>query len=385
MKRSLTILFITALPVFAMSQKMGKFFYNKDWELTTRDSAAYVRMCVFDTVANYFTGPVTDMYLSGKPQMKGSYKALKKEGEFTFFYENGIIESIGKFENDTRVGVWKFNHPNGKPRLEVEFFNSTKILALYNETGTTLIDNGKGDWYEEYEEYKVPGKIIVTGQLRNYQKHGDWICKLSDGRLVYTEEYKYGEFIRGHIYPNGVKTPNQGPQGNQLILPYKFVVTEAFSASTGAAFESYPLLDVLRRDGKTFHNGKHVAFTDSVRGTVAIDRPTGTESQDAGREERPSPPDGGMAAVYQFVGQEAHYPSKSRREGIQGKVYISFIIERDGSLTNFNITQSLSPDCDAETLRVFKKYGSLHRWKPGVQLGKPVRVRMVMPFTFQLG
>jgi TonB family protein len=385
MKRPFTLLFIVAMPVFAMSQKMGKFFYNKQWELTTRDSAAYVRMCVYDTLANYFVGPVVDMYLSGKPQMKGTYKATKKEGDFTFYYENGVIESTGMFENDRRIGVWKFNHPNGKPRLEAEFNNATKILALYDETGNTLISNGKGDWYEEYEEYKVSGKVIVTGKLRNYQKHGDWICKLSDGRLVYTEEYKNGEFIRGYTYPGGIRTRNGLPQGNQLILPFKFIVTEAFGASGNADFESYPFLDVLRRDGNSFYNAKNVSFTDSLGGKVAADSRTGMEIRDETSDVMPSPPDGGMAAVYRFVGGEARYPPNARRQGIQGKVYISFIVGRDGRLNSFSIVKGLSPECDEEVLRVFKKYGTQHRWNPGSQRGKPVPVRIVMPFTFKPG
>ncbi|HMJ69544.1 MAG TPA: TonB family protein [Cyclobacteriaceae bacterium] len=370
MKSPLILLLILAVSVFATAQKMGKFFYNNQWELTTRDSAAYVRMCVYDTVNHYFAGPITDMYLSGKPQMKGTYKAAKKEGEFTFFYESGVLEAVGSFKEDHRTGPWTFNHPDGKPKMEVDFAgNNARIISLYDEDGTSIVKDGNGEWYEEYEEYGVPGKIIVTGELKKYGKHGTWTCKLSNGDLIYTEDYKNGEFVRGFIYPAGIKTKNERPHGNQVIIPFKFIVTEAFGATPGTDFNSYPFLDVMRRGDKSFYNPKNPAPPKDEVYTVDV---------------YPAPI-GGIAKMYKFLGDNMRYPPNSRRMRIEGKVWIAFVVDKDGSLIDFEISKGIAEDLDREALRVFKKYGETYKWNPGEQRGKPVRVKMVIPLTFKLG
>lgn len=378
MKTLLTILLIV-VPAFAFSQKMGRFFYNKKWELTTRDSATYIRMCVYDTLNHYFAGPVTDMFLSGKPQMKGYYSALKKNGVFTSFYETGVIESTGTFQNDARVGLWTYNYPNGNKKMEVEYtaWDRAKIISSYSDSGVQLISNGNGAWYEEYEEYDVPGTIIVTGELKNYEKHGTWTCKLSTGEMIYSEEYREEGFIKGVTYDNGKQVPNNMPHGNQLIIPFKFLVTEGFGSTTGVDFTSYPLLAIMRRGSKAYYNARH-SYPDSLRkdGTV-LERYT--QVDEAAR------PPKGMASFYQFVANELKYPMAARKAGAQGKVFVEFIIDKAGVMSEFAIIKSDSPLLDGEAIRVFKAYGAKHKWRPGMQRGKPVKQRMVMPMTFRIG
>lgn len=89
--------------------------------------------------------------------------------------------------------------------------------------------------------------------------------------------------------------------------------------------------------------------------------------------------------MYDFIGKEITYPANARRIGVQGKVYVEFVVEPDGSLTNFAIFKGVHIDLDAEIIRIFKKYGSLYKWNPGTQKGVPVRQKMVVPFTFKLG
>lgn len=378
MKGPLTLLFALVLPISAMSQKMGKFFYNKQWELTTRDSATYIRMCVYDTLNHFFAGPITDMFLSGKPQMKGTYKLMKKDGDFTFFYENGVVESRGRFQNDTRVGPWIFNHPNGKLKMEgmFEMWGSTKILSLYDESGVPMIKDGTGKWYEEYEEPNVPGKVIVTGEFRKYFKHGEWTCKLSNGQMRYTEKYDNGEFVGGFSYIDGVKTESKIPNGNQLVVPYKLMVTERFASTGDVDFKTYPLLDVMRRGDEVFFNPKSNAAADSVW-RASVDMFTIVE-------ESAFPPKG-MSEFYKFIANEMKYPAAARRAGIQGKVFVQFVIEKDGSITDVEVFESPNPSLNEEAIRVVVAYAARHKWYPGMQRGKAVKQRMVMPITFKLG
>jgi antitoxin component YwqK of YwqJK toxin-antitoxin module len=87
-----TLILFLFVATAAYSQVNVKLNYNKYWELTIPDSAVYVRMAIYDTTNLAFAGPVTDMYRSGKPQMKGTYALQKKEGEFVLYYENGNVE-----------------------------------------------------------------------------------------------------------------------------------------------------------------------------------------------------------------------------------------------------------------------------------------------------
>jgi len=66
---------------------------------------------------------------------------------------------------------------------------------------------------------------------------------------------------------------------------------------------------------------------------------------------------------------------------IEGRVIVDFIVERDGSISEEEIRQSLSPECDAEVLRIVR---CMPKWEPGKQRGEPVRVRYTLPVTFRL-
>jgi protein TonB len=88
---------------------------------------------------------------------------------------------------------------------------------------------------------------------------------------------------------------------------------------------------------------------------------------------------GGDKAFRKFLSDNLKWPKDA--PDVQGKVFISFIIEKDGSLTHFKVERSLWPSIDAEALRVLKKSP---KWKPGVQDGKSVRVSYTLPVSFAI-
>lgn len=97
--------------------------------------------------------------------------------------------------------------------------------------------------------------------------------------------------------------------------------------------------------------------------------------------EQPAAPRDGLAAFYKDVGNRINYPAPARRMGIEGKVFVEFIVERDGSLTQFQVVKGIGAGCDEEAVRVIREAPS---WIPGKQRGKPVRQRMVLPIHFIL-
>ena len=97
-------------------------------------------------------------------------------------------------------------------------------------------------------------------------------------------------------------------------------------------------------------------------------------------EELPQYP-GGMDALYKYVAGALKYPKQARTLGVEGRVNVQFVIEKDGSITDVKAIDGIGAGCDAEAVRVVQNAAS---FTPGIQRGKAVRVRMVMPIVFKL-
>ena len=97
-------------------------------------------------------------------------------------------------------------------------------------------------------------------------------------------------------------------------------------------------------------------------------------------EEMPDFP-GGTQKLADYLAKNIKYPQMARESGIQGRGFISFVVEPDGSVSNVNVMRSLGGGCDEEAVRVVK---SMPKWKPGKQRGKPVRVSYILPVNFKL-
>ena len=97
-------------------------------------------------------------------------------------------------------------------------------------------------------------------------------------------------------------------------------------------------------------------------------------------EEQPSPV-GGMRSFYTYVSKNLEYPSQARRMGLEGRVFVEFVVEKDGSLTDIKVAKGIGGGCDEEAIRVIEEAPD---WNPGKQRGREVRVRMIMPIVFKL-
>lgn len=89
--------------------------------------------------------------------------------------------------------------------------------------------------------------------------------------------------------------------------------------------------------------------------------------------------DGGMKAWYKYVSKNLKYPAMAMDQAKGGKVFLSFVVEKDGSITNVQVVRGVGYGMDEEAARVIKKSP---KWKPGSQNGKSIRVRFNMPITF---
>ena len=97
-------------------------------------------------------------------------------------------------------------------------------------------------------------------------------------------------------------------------------------------------------------------------------------------EDQPEFP-GGDAARIRFLSENIRYPQMARESGIQGTVFVTFVVERDGSITDVRVIRGIGGGCDEEAIRVIQAMPS---WTPGRQRGRPVRVQFTMPIRFTL-
>lgn len=97
-------------------------------------------------------------------------------------------------------------------------------------------------------------------------------------------------------------------------------------------------------------------------------------------EQMPTYP-GGQDALFEYLSKHIKYPVIAEENGIQGRVIVTFVVEKDGSITDINVVKSVDPSLDKEAKRVI---GSMPHWIPGKQNGSSVRVKFTVPVTFRL-
>ena len=122
-----------------------------------------------------------------------------------------------------------------------------------------------------------------------------------------------------------------------------------------------------------------------VTGPVATGPVVTEEASDEGEifqvvEQMPEFP-GGMQALMAYLSKNIKYPSVAQDNGIQGRVFISFVVNKDGSIVDPEVIKSVDAALDKEAMRVIK---AMPKWNPGKQRGKPVRVKYTVPVLFRL-
>ena len=90
---------------------------------------------------------------------------------------------------------------------------------------------------------------------------------------------------------------------------------------------------------------------------------------------------GGEQAMLDYVSKNIVYPQEAMDKEIAGRVFVSFVVEKDGSVNEVKVVRGIGGGCDEESVRVIK---AMPKWKPGKMKGEPVRVSYMMPITFKL-
>jgi TonB family protein len=234
----------------------------------------------------------------------------------------------------------------------------------------------------------VPTNISGTKMDVAYQKWGSpWRLPDVEQSNEFIEECKYQWMVH-----NGIKGGKfTGPNGNSIFFPaagYREEKeikersvcgnywTENRWSSTLMSSSYYTI-----SFSADYNHAEAEFYSGQLGYTVRPIAPKGTYDDSKiydVAEEMPEFP-GGMEALMKFLQQNLNYPTRAKANGIQGRVMVTFVVEKDGSISNQKVKKAIDEDLDREALRIC---ASMPKWNPGRIKGKAVRVKYTVPITF---
>jgi TonB family protein len=163
---------------------------------------------------------------------------------------------------------------------------------------------------------------------------------------------------------------------DDVIVDADMIVDEEFIGGVAAyedsVLDEYPI-------------ASEMAASESSRGMTKMAAASETEMTEESQifmvvEQMPEFP-GGEEALYKYLAGNITYPQSAKESGIQGRVYVTFVVERDGTISDVRVLRGIGGGCDEEAIRVVK---AMPKWMPGKQRSKPVRVQYNLPVKFSL-
>lgn len=329
------------------------------------------------------------------------------------------IEKNAKLRKDYYKVIYKFNYHNQYPELE-----KACVKMLFNSDCTTLEeamqrnldtfdkiiepDNSKTSLTNIYElaflngvegrylcYFAISNRMVSVGQkvVRN-TKTRNFVYDIKRAKVLELTDIfvpaKVNE-IKAFI---GDKSPQINIDDKSIVIGYKvngkMNEMELDYVSHVNAFT--PEFKQLVEWEKVMRNKQQQYISQQVLGANRIVKQsekfhntnqwqviTGIKVFDV-VEQMPEFP-GGAAALMSWLSRNIRYPAIAEENGIQGRVVCTFVVERDGSITDIQVARSVDPSLDKEAIRVLKL---MPKWSPGRQNGAPVRVKYTVPVTFRL-
>lgn len=260
--------------------------------------------------------------------------------------ETGTVFRRADYENGVPSGSNITYHVNGLVAQVTARETETRYLM------TSWYPNGqmKRNWFADRPKGSPaapPEQVAVV-----WDSTGQPLVKDGNGRAIYTEMARsYHDTTQRTVYRE------EGPYEGGLK---QGVWTGRYA--DGSYFYEEQYNKGVCQGGKAITTGQ-----DTVRYAVPQQQPEFA---------------GGIAGLGQFLSQNLRYPASAQKAGVQGRVFVSFVVCQDGTLCDYEIIRGVQPDVDQEALRVVKAMSG--RWKPGVQRGQPVRVKYNLPINFTL-
>ena len=171
---------------------MVKVSYDSQWVEVDERPAVYYRVGFRDSLGRW-NGPVRDYYRNGDVQMKGVYKANKRDGVFIYYSDKKTYTAAGRYIDDKSFGKWETFHSNGKRESEIYYNNFYFVKNLWDSLGNHLVVDGNGREVRTYPN----GIVASEGEYRHGLKEGYWYGRHPNGELYFEEHFNNGRLVTG--------------------------------------------------------------------------------------------------------------------------------------------------------------------------------------------
>ena len=310
-------LLIPKLCISQLSANDEAIYLDSLFNMGSAENYRYIRIIKDYKIANKDEYQIGVYYKSGKVQMKGTTSTrigITKTGTFLYFYENGKRKSILNYEKDKPIGAYFEFYETGEKKLE-------------------------GVWTDSKEN------VIPNIKIKNcWNENG--IQTINEGTGFFEEIYFKGSLP----YRNNVNGFGSGKIVNNL----KDSIWTGYNKKTKISYS------------ENYNRGELISG-------VSIDS-TKVEYKYTLSEIRPIPKKG-MQDFYEHIARNFNTP---KVEGLEGKVYITFVVDVDGTLTDFKILRDIGFGTGEEAIRAVKNYKG---WIPGEQRGRKVRCHYSLPIN----
>ncbi|MES2680592.1 MAG: TonB family protein [Bacteroidota bacterium] len=268
-----------------------------------------------------------------------------KNGLVKSYYKSGALKDLFPVKNHRVEGIYKLYFENGQLHRETEIKagREIKILKTYDLTGGPLdggaLEGGDGTMIQYYLPDDMNDRSLKKYRVDTYEDgilNGESKLYGKNGRLEETGQYKNGYL--------------SGPW--QL---YK---------------EDGNLLSQVNYDADTTHPVAKSENTVIYFSEAAYERDETKLDFQGGEKER-----------VLFIQRSVNYPRRARADGVEGKVFINFVISENGELLKYRLIKKVNPELDAEVIRILKL---MPRWNPSFHNGLPGKTSYNMPINFRL-
>jgi periplasmic protein TonB len=261
--------------------------------------------------------------------------------------------------------------------------NSSNAAFVEPQSWDDIVFENRNQTYGAYVLRKVYGKNVFLGMIITLAvlalmvygpaiaamlKSEEVVEKAPPKKLVYTELSA----------PPPIDKPKPPPPQIQLPKLQKVIKFVPPKVVKEEVVEEVPTIEEIKQNevaAVEVEGPTEVVFEEPVQEVVEDDNQIFTVVEQQPEFE------GGYEAMMRFIQKNMRYPASARRMGVDGTVYVQFVVSKDGSISEVKTIRGISADCDKEAERVVNM---MPKWKPGKQNGKSVFVRFVLPIKFKL-
>jgi TonB family protein len=376
MKKTFSLAILLIIPTIFFSQKTEMTFLDGDFKPTKKkDLCEYYRK-VIKTDTGYY---VRDYYINDLLKMSGLFsdKELKiNNGYFVWYFEDGIKNKEANFVEGMYHGTELNYYENGKIKSSeffrygksegvfVSYFKNGNVAKKF-ETKNSLIEG-------QYDAYYPDGTIYAKAQFLKGNIVGEAERSYSNQQIM--TKIKVDEFGNGF----GILYYDDGKIKEKVYF-LKGKIKDTIDILDKESTQSKNVTNQLKTS-KGYDDDIIYGSNDATN--YFYKEPFNVESEGVVAElpEKDAEYDGGPSAMQKYISQNVRYPKKAIKYNIEGKVYVSFIVEIDGGISNVVIEKG-SKVFHEEVMRLIK---NMPNWIPGEVNGKKVRARCRLPINFTL-